>query len=181
MEFYEEPLGTRRIYEGRIINLREDTVRLQDGSTATREVVEHSGGVCVVAVDSEGRLLLVRQYRYPQGRVMLELPAGKVNPGEQHFDCGLRELEEETGYTAKIYQHLGTVVPTPAYLTEIIHIYYAAGLVATGQRLDEGEFLEVVRLTPEEALEQVLADEIHDSKTQIGILRYLAMRRRGLI
>lgn len=181
MEFYEQPLSTRRIFEGKILNLREDTVRLPDGASSVREVVEHSGGVCVVAVDEAGRLLFVQQYRYPQGRVMTELPAGKVNPGEQHYDCGLRELEEETGYTAKTYRHLATVVPSPAYLTEVIQVYYAADLAPVGQRLDEGEFLQVLRLTPEEALEKILADEIQDSKTQIGVLRYLALRQKGLL
>lgn len=181
MKLYEEQRSSRLIHQGKIINLRLDTAELEDGRMASREVVEHSGGVCVVAVNEQQELLLVRQFRYPMRQAILELPAGKVNPGEDHSACGLRELEEETGYTAGIYRPLGCLYPSPAYLTEVIHIYYAADLKPVGQRLDDGEFLEVERLPLQRALELILAGEIPDAKTQVGILKYVMLREKGLL
>ena len=168
MAHEERCLGSQRLYEGRILNLRRDQVELENGARSDREVIEHNGGVCVAALDPQGKLLLVRQYRYPYGKELLELPAV----------CGARELEEETGYRAESLEKLGELYPTPAYDTEIIHIYLARGLTPSRQHLDENEFLDVVPMDFEEALGMVMRGEIPDAKTQIGILK-LAMLRQG--
>lgn len=174
----ERCLGSQRLYEGRILNLRRDQVELENGARSDREVIEHNGGVCVAALDPQGKLLLVRQYRYPYGKELLELPAGKREKDEDPMVCGARELEEETGYRAESLEKLGELYPTPAYDTEIIHIYLARGLTPSRQHLDENEFLDVVPMDFEEALGMVMRGEIPDAKTQIGILK-MAMLRQG--
>ena len=181
MSHFEQKLHSQLIYEGRIISLRKDEVRLENENTALREVVQHPGGVAVVAVDENGHMLFVRQYRYPVGQELLEIPAGKLNYGEDPKSCGLRELEEETGCRPSVFLPLGKLLPTPAYVTEVIHLYYATGLTQTAQHLDEDEFLSVERIPVEEAVRLVLSGEIIDAKTQIGVLKYKAMRDAGLL
>ena len=181
MSHFEKQLCSRLIYEGRIINLRQDDVQLENGKTALREVVQHPGGVAVVAVDESDRLLFVRQFRYPVGRELLEIPAGKLNYGEDPKSCGLRELEEETGCRPSLFVPLGQLLPTPAYLTEVIHLYYAAGLTQLAQHLDEDEFLSVERISLEQAVELVLSGEILDAKTQVGVLKNKALKDAGLL
>lgn len=171
MHLFESTDKSEYIYKGRVINLMKDTVTLENGKKATREVVEHSGGVCVIPVLENGDILFVKQFRYPFREVLLELPAGKLNVGEDHFECGKRELLEETGATPKNYRYLGVIYPTTAYLTEKIYLYIADGLDFTSQHLDDDEFLDVVRIPLNKAVEMVMNDEIHDSKTQIGILK----------
>ena len=171
MHLFEKTTGTERIYEGRVINLRRDTVELENGKSATREVVEHSGGVCVVPIMDDGTLLLVEQFRYPFGEVLLEVPAGKLNPGEDHFECGKRELLEETAAIPQEYTYMGELYPTTAYLTERIHMYLAKGLTFAEQNLDDDEFLDVVKIPFNEAVEMVMSNKIKDSKTQIAILK----------
>ena len=178
MAHEERCLGSQRLYEGRILNLRRDQVELENGARSDREVIEHSGGVCVAALDPQGKLLLVRQYRFAAGKELLELPAGKLEPGEDPEAAAARELEEETGYRALALRKLARLLPTPAYCTEVIHIYEARGLVPGRQHLDENEFLDVVPMDFEEALGMVMRGEIPDAKTQIGILK-LAMLRQG--
>ena len=117
-------------------------------------------------------LLLVRQYRHPYQEEILELPAGKVNAGENHYDCGKRELEEETGYIPSRYEYFGEIYPSPGYCSEIIRIYYADDLTPTAQHLDEGEFLDVVRMPFPEVLQRVLSGEIKDAKTVAAVLKY---------
>lgn len=179
MSHFEKTLDYRMLYEGRVFQARIDTVELEDKSTTTREVVEHSGGVAVVALDEKGNVLLVTQYRYGAKQELIEIPAGKLEPGEDHSVCGLRELEEETGYTAKTYRYLGSLIPTPAYCSEVIHLYYAADLSPTAQNLDVDEFLSVSRMPLEQAVSRVLDNTITDSKTQIGLLRVWALKQRG--
>lgn len=179
MKLYEETLGTRRIFDGRIIGVREDKIRLENGKESVREVVEHSGGVCVAALDDEDNLLFVRQFRYAPSQVLLEVPAGKLEPGEDPGECGRRELEEETGYVCDTYRRLATIYPTPAYVTEVIHMYYAAGLHKASQKLDEGEFLTVERIPLDKAVEMVLNDEIPDAKTQIAVMKLKLLREMG--
>ena len=181
MDFFEKPLSSERIFDGKIIGVRKDTVELQDGKKTFREVVEHSGGVCVAALDDDGNMLFVRQFRYPNNSVILEIPAGKLNPGEDHYECGKRELEEETGCLCSVYEHIATIYPSPAYLGEIIHVYFACGLTQSEQKLDEGEFLEVERIPLDKAFEMVMNDEIFDAKTQIAVLKVKAMKDKGLI
>ena len=176
MNMKEVKMETRPIHNGRILNVREDTVRLPDGSTALREVVEHNGGSCVAALTAEKQLLLVRQYRYGAGKVLWELPAGKLEKGEDPLVCATRELTEETGYTAGKITSLGILHPTPAYCEEVIYMYYATDLTAACQRLDEGEFLEVETVPFDRAVQMVVDGEITDAKTVIAILKLKEMQ-----
>ena len=181
MDFTEKVTDTEIIYSGRVVRLRRDSVLLPDGQPGKREVIEHPGGVAVVALDEDDRLLMVSQYRHPMACELLELPAGKLEYGEDPAACGLRELEEETGCTASDYRSLGQLLPTPAYDNEVIHLFFARGLTETKQNLDAGEFLTVRRVPFPQALEQVLNNEIRDAKTQVGIMKAALLRERGLL
>ena len=171
MDFTEKPLKQDYLYRGKIVNLRVDDAELPDGTTALREVVEHPGGVCVAALTDKEELLFVEQFRYPYMETVLELPAGKLEYGEDPFEAGKRELQEETGAAAENYRDLGKLYPTPGYCGEIIHMYLAENLTFSEQHLDEDEFLEVRRIPLEEAFQMVMRNEIRDSKTQVGILK----------
>lgn len=171
MDFTEKPLKQDYLYRGKIVNLRVDNAELPDGTTALREVIEHPGGVCVAALTEKEELLFVEQFRYPYMETVLELPAGKLEYGEDPFEAGKRELQEETGAAAENYRDLGKLYPTPGYCGEIIHMYLAENLTFSEQHLDEDEFLEVRRIPLEEAFQMVMRNEIRDSKTQVGILK----------
>ena len=179
MNLNEQPLSADYKYRGRIINLRVDTALLPNGSSATREVVEHPGGVCVAALTEDGCLLFVRQFRYPYHKVLLELPAGKLDPGEDPLEAGKRELREETGAEAARYESLGELYPSPGYCGEIIHLYAATGLTFGQMSPDEDEFLEVEKIPLEEAARMVLDNEIADAKTQAAVLKVYC-REKGL-
>ena len=179
MNLNEQPLSADYKYRGRIINLRVDTALLPNGSSATREVVEHPGGVCVAALTENGCLLFVRQFRYPYQKVLLELPAGKLDPGEDPLEAGKRELREETGAEAARYESLGELYPSPGYCGEIIHLYAATGLTFGQMSPDEDEFLEVEKIPLEEAARMVLDNEIADAKTQAAVLKVYC-REKGL-
>lgn len=171
MHLQEKTLSSEPVYEGVIFTVTQDTAELENGCTARRDVVHHSGGVCVIPVTEKNEIFLVRQFRYPYGEITTEIPAGKLNPGESHAECGRRELLEETGCTCSEYTYLGEVYPTPAYNTEIIHIYLARGLEFSRQNLDEDEFLDVIKVPLAEAVEMVMNGGIKDSKTQIAVLK----------
>lgn len=177
MEHFEKRISSKPIYSGRVVNLRVDEVELENGVTSTREVIHHSGGVAVLALDDDDNMLFVRQFRYPYAEVLLELPAGKLNEGEDAYSCGFRELEEETGYVAGTYEFLGKAYPTPGYTDEILHLYTASNLVKTEQRLDEDEFLTVEKIPYKKAVEMCLHGEIKDAKTLIAILMFDAKQR----
>ncbi len=181
MDFEEKTLNSEVIYEGRIITVHVDDVELPDGTKAKREVVEHSGGVCVAALTDNDELLFVRQFRYPYKRELLELPAGKLEKGENPLEAGMRELEEECGVIAEKVFSLGTVYPTVAYCSEIIHLYGAAGLRKTQQHLDMGEFLSVERKPLDEAVRMVMNGEISDSKTVALVLKIAKLKEMGEI
>lgn len=171
MKLEEKRLSGELVYDGKIIKVWRDEAELENGKTALREVVKHPGGVCVVALDDEENVLFVRQFRYPHGKVLLEIPAGKLEYGEDHRECGLRELREETGCTCDSFEYLGSLLPTPAYDTEVIHMYLARGLHGGAQDLDEDEFLEVEKIPLQKAAEMILNNEIADAKTQTAILK----------
>lgn len=171
MDLTEKPVKQEYIFKGRIVRLRVDEAELPNGTHAAREVVEHPGGVCVAALTAQNELLFVEQFRYPYMELVLELPAGKLEFGEDPFEAGKRELQEETGAAATEYQGLGKFYPTPGYCGEIIHMYLAKNLTFTAQSLDADEFLEVRRIPLEEAFEMVMRNEIRDGKTQVGILK----------
>lgn len=176
MKHTEKMIETSTLFKGRIIEVKKDKVELENGKITTREVVLHHGGVAVAAIDDEDRIFLVKQFRYPNFQEQIELPAGKMEAGEDPQECGIRELEEECGCKAEHFEKLAELFPTPAYCSEKIHIYYATGLTQTKQRLDEGEFLDVMRVDFNKAVEMVLSGEIKDAKTQIAILN-LALKR----
>jgi ADP-ribose pyrophosphatase len=171
MRLFEKTIESEKLYDGKIITLKKDKVVLENDTIAYREVIMHPGGVCVLPLTSENEIIMVKQFRYPFSDVILEVPAGKLNYGEDHFECGKRELLEETGAVAKQYDYLGEVYPTPAYLDEIIHLYLARDLEFLEQNLDDDEFLEVVKMPFEKAVEMVMNNEIKDSKSQVAILK----------
>ena len=171
MNFEEKTLKENEIYNGRIITVHVDDIELPDGQKAIREVVEHSGGVCVAALTKDNELYFVRQYRYPYKRVLLELPAGKLEKGEDPLKAGIRELEEECGVVADEVISLGAIYPTVAYCSEIIYLYAAKGLRNTNQHLDDGEFLSVEKISLEKATELVMNGEISDAKTVALVLK----------
>ncbi len=171
MNLKEIQTNSTPLFQGCVLNLRKDTVTLPNGETAFREVIEHNGGACVAALDDNGNLLMVRQYRYAAGETMWEIPAGKLEKGEDPLVCAARELEEEAGYTAKELIPLGYFFPTPAYCQEKIYMYYAKELTPTKQNLDEDEFLEVDAIPFEKAIKMVNNGKIIDGKTQLAILK----------
>lgn len=171
MKLTEKRVSGETVFDGKIMHVRRDTVVLEDGSEAFREVVDHSGGVCVLAMDDENRILMVRQFRYPFERVLREIPAGKLERGEDPDQAAARELREETGAVAGNMQKLGEIYPTPAYCGEIIRMYLARDLIFGENDLDEGEFLDVERIPFDTLVEQVLSGEIRDAKTVAAVLK----------
>lgn len=174
----ETTLDSTVIFDGKIIRVEKDTVLLEDGTKAFREVVRHPGGVCVLALTDADEVLFVKQFRYPHAAVTMEIPAGKLEYGEDPETCGKRELLEECGCTAGEFTYLGKLYPTPAYDAEVIHMFLAKHLEYSEQSLDEDEFLDVEKIPFREALQMVLDDKYPDAKTQIAILKYHAMRKR---
>ena len=172
MPHTETKLESKDIFQGRVIHVTLDTVRLEDGHTSLREVVHHHGGACVLPIDADGNVYMVRQFRYALNEEIWELPAGKLEPGEDPFESAKRELSEECGLTADHYIDLGVVYPTVGYDSEKIYLWAATGLHRGGQHLDAGEFLDVVKMPFTDALAKVLNGEIKDSKTQIGMMKY---------
>lgn len=179
MAHTETMLESREIFNGRVIRVTVDKVQLEDGTTSTREIVHHHGGACILPVDADGSVTMVRQFRYAFGEEIWELPAGKLEPGEDPFESAKRELSEECGLSADNYIDLGVVYPTVGYDSEKIYLWAATGLHKGGQHLDAGEFLDVVRMPFEEALQKVLHGEIKDSKTQIGLMKYALLRDKA--
>lgn len=171
MELNEKTVSTKEIFDGRVVKLRVDTVELPDGSIGTREVIKHPGGVGVIALDSENNVLMVKQFRPGAKTVLLEIPAGKLEYGEDSEECGKRELVEETGFEAKEFMHLANFFVTPAYCEEIINIYFAKDLVLKKQNLDDGEFLDVIKVPFDKLYKMVLDNEITDGKTIIAVLK----------
>lgn len=163
------------IYKGRILTLYNDEVTLADGSESKREYVHHNGGSSVLAVDKEGYIYLVEQFRYPYRENILEIPAGKVEAGESAYDCALRELKEETGLEAKSLKDLGLIYPSPGYTDEPLHIFLATDFSVGQNRLDEHELLNVKKIALSEALKMIENNTLRDSKTVVSILRYALM------
>ncbi len=180
MKHFEKTLISKEIFDGHVIHVTHDTVELENGSTALREVVGHPGGVCVAALTEEQELLFVRQFRYPYKEVLLELPAGKLEKGQNPLENGKRELLEETGAVGREYLTLGQVYPSPGYCGEIIHLYFCKVDHFDAQRLDEDEFLDVERIPLKKAVEMVLNGELPDAKTQIAVLKTAALLQRPM-
>ncbi len=170
MDLQETCIDTELVYEGRLLHVRKDNVRLPDGGTSVREYVSHPGAVAVLALLENGNLIMERQHRYPLHRDFIEIPAGKIDPGEDILDTGKRELLEETGYTASMWEHLATTYPCIGYGNERIEYFLARGLAKQQANPDEGEHLEVFELPFAEAMEWVRTGRIDDSKSIIGLL-----------
>ena len=170
MGFFEETLSREDIFSGKVFEVHRDHVRLSDGHESIREVVEHSGGVCIAAIDQNRDVWLVRQFRYPMKMETLEVPAGKLEKGEQPLPAAIRELGEETGLTAGKIEAIGTFYSSPGFCSETLHFYLATDLLMGEQHLDEGELLNCVKMPLKKAVEMVLADQIKDGKTKSLIL-----------
>lgn len=166
----EQTLQREELARGSFLKVVRDTVRLPDGGTATREYIQHPGAVVVVALLDDGQLVLERQYRHPVGRVMIELPAGKLDAGEGGLRCARRELLEETGYVAREWAHAGQIHPCIGYSDEFIEIWFARGLSLQQRRLDEGEFLDVITATPQQLLHWCREGQVTDGKTLSALL-----------
>ena len=182
MELEETTVSSRLIFDGKVVHLYKDTVRLPDGAESVREYVKHIGAVCILPLTDDGEVILERQYRYAVRQILTEIPAGKLDtPGEDPLEAARRELREETGATAREMIPLGDYYGSPAIMGERIRMFVAKGLTFGETEFDEDEFLEVFRLPLEEAEAAVLRGEIPDGKTQAAILRVAAMRRAGRI
>lgn len=181
MDLTEKQLKAEYVFKGKIFNARVDEALMPDGRTAVREVVEHNGGVMVAPFDSDGNLYFVDQFRYPYFEVVTELPAGKLEKGEDPYDAGIRELKEETGMTAEKIISLGKLYPSPGYCGEIIHLYLATGLTYGEQDPDDDEFLEVKKIHISKAVEMVMNGDLPDSKTQVGVLKIARLLDEGKI
>ncbi|GGJ10507.1 NUDIX domain-containing protein [Paenibacillus hunanensis] len=164
----EVTLSTEPIFDGKVIRVQVDTVRLPNGETGKREIVRHNGAVAVLAIHND-RMIVVDQYRQPLGRTQVEIPAGKLEPGEDPADAIARELKEETGYTAKELKLLYSFYTSPGFADELIHLYLADELEQGEAQLDEDEFLEMSAITLEEAYEQIRAGRISDAKTIMAV------------
>lgn len=171
MHLFEKTESSELIFDGKIITVKKDTARLENDEIVSRELVVHPGGVCVVPINDNNEILMVKQFRYPFQTVLTEIPAGKLEVGEDHREAGLRELKEETGAVCEKFEYLGVCYPSVAYLTEKIHMYMATGLTFDKQHLDDDEFLDVVKVPFEKAVEMVMNGELPDAKTQCAILK----------
>ncbi|HUG21163.1 NUDIX hydrolase [Piscinibacter sp.] len=166
----EEAIQSEQVFHGRLLDVRRDTVRLPTGDTAVREYVVHPGAVMVVPLLDDGRLVIERQFRYPVGRVMIEFPAGKLDPGESPLTCAVRELAEETGYRAREWARAGLHHNAIGYSNERIEVWFARGLSPGERLLDHGEFLDVQTATLDELLALAGRGELTDAKTLIGLM-----------
>ena len=176
----EEKISGEDVYGGIFLKMKRDKVSLPDGQEAVREYLTHPGAVAIVALLDDGRVLLERQYRYPITKTCIEIPAGKLDPNEDHLLCAQRELEEETGYSAKKWSYIRRIHPVISYSTEFIDIYLAEGLVSGKSHLDEEEFLDVFAAPLEQLIAWVEEGEITDVKTTISAY-WLDRYRRGLV
>ncbi len=179
MEFTEKTLTQEYKFKGKIMSARVDDVELPNGRTAYREVCEHVGGVGILPIDAQGNVVLVREFRYPYGEVIYEIPAGKMDHGPEDAEaCGLRELREETGFTAGRMVPLGEIYPSPGFLTEVVYLYAALDLVPGPSQPDEDEFVEHVTMPFAELEKRIMDNEIKDGKTVVAAYR---ARLKGLI
>ncbi|SES81981.1 ADP-ribose pyrophosphatase [Oceanobacillus limi] len=178
-KFEEKTIHTEKIYEGKVVHVQVDQVKLPNGKESTRELIKHPGAVSIIPITKENKIIFVEQYRKPLEKSLVEIPAGKLEPGENPEVTAIRELEEETGYTTKELSFVSSFYTSPGFADELMHIYMAKNLEIVDQPLlpDEDEFVEVVELSLEEAKAYVREERIHDAKTNYAIL-YLEMLER---
>ena len=178
-ELIEKKLNTEEIFYGTVLHVQRDAVELPNGRNGIREVIRHVGAVCIAPLTDDGELVVERQYRYPIDQVITEIPAGKLNyAGEDRLAAAQRELKEETGYTAERWTDIGLYYPAPAYSDEKITMYLAEGLHEGERKLDEDEFLDVVKVPLAELVDQVAEGKITDGKTQIAVLKTAEILKR---
>ena len=175
---FEKTVSKETIYEGRVFEVEIKEILTPEGKTSHREIVKHNGGACILPLDGEGNCYLVKQFRSPFEKVMLEAPAGKIEKGEDPFDCASREITEETGFTAGKIESVGNMVATPGYCSEVIYLYIGTELEYKGGTPDENEYISTVKMSLKEAVEMADNGTINDSKTVI--LLYKAARRFGI-
>ncbi len=171
MNLEEKQISSKEIFNGKILKLNVDKISLPNGKEATREVVYHKGAVCVAALTDDNELLFVRQYRYPFGKELLELPAGKLEDGISEIDNAKKELIEETGAIGKDYEYLGAMYSSPGFTNEVVHMYFCHVDYFEDPSPDEDEFLDIVKIPLDKCLEMIYNDEIKDAKTQLLILK----------
>ena len=174
MTFEEKTLKSEKIYEGAIINLRRDKVTVQ-GGTSYREIIEHNGGAVIAALTEDKKLVMVRQYRKPADKVMLEVPAGKIDPGEKPLEAAVRELKEETGYTAEKVEFLTQFYPSVGYSEEVLYLYLCTGLTPGETNFDENEAIDIEEVELDRLFKMAMSGEIDDAKTLIAILMVKAL------
>ena len=177
----EKKIASEEIFEGFVLHVQKDTIKLPNEKTATRELIRHIGAVCVVPVTDDGKVIVERQFRYPIDQVITEIPAGKLDSStEDRLEAAKRELREETGYTADSWTDIGIYYPAAAYSDEKITMYLARGLHKGEQELDEDEFLNVTKRPMEELVDEIVSGKITDGKTQVAILKaYEILKREG--
>ncbi len=168
----EQQLTSEIAFEGRLLQVKVDTVSLPNGATSTREYINHPGAVAILPITNDGKIVFVKQFRYPLGTVILEVPAGKLDPGEEPIVCAHRELSEETGYRAEHMEYLASIATTPGFTDEIIHLYVAKGLEQFIMHPDADEFIETIEYTKEEVLQMIQEQKIFDCKTLVVLSRY---------
>lgn len=176
-KYAEKTIKTEKIFDGRIVKLRVDEVELPNGKTSTRELIKHPGAVALIAVTDEKKIVLVEQYRKPMEKALVEIPAGKLDVGEDPKDCAIREMEEETGYECEVIEPLISMYTSPGFADEIVHLFVAKGLKKkeNARGLDEDEFVDILEVTLEEALELIRDERIQDAKTAYAI-QYLQLQ-----
>lgn len=172
----EKKLSTQPIYQGRAVNIRVDTVEKASGAKTTREVVEHSDCIAVIAIDEQGNVLLVRQFRHAVDKFLLEVPAGGIDPGEEPIDAVRRELQEEIGYFPRRIDKLGGFYATPGYGTEYLHCFVATDLVPARLMAEDTDDIELVRVSRDEIPRLIASGEICDAKSIAALLMFLFMR-----
>jgi len=171
MDFFERQIETKQVYGGIVVNIRRDTAELQNGKQVDREVVEHPGGVGIVPLTDDCKVVMVRQYRYPVEKELLEIPAGKLSQGEQPLECAIRELSEETGYSAGRYVFLGETYPSPGFCRESLYLYLALDMQKGEAHLDDDELLSVEEIEIDELIDRIMSNELADGKTIVGIMK----------
>ena len=178
MELNEKTLTKEYMYRGKVVNMRRDKAELPDGQIVDREVVEHPGGVAIALEGDDGKFFLVKQWRYAQEKVLMEFPAGKKEKGEDPLDTAKREIVEETGYEGNDFVFLGEMVPTGAYDSEVISMYYAKQGAYRGQHFDDDENLQLCRMDLDELTEEIINGKIPDGKTMAMVLLIKEMKKR---
>lgn len=170
MDYYEKTIEEKHIYKGNVINVSMQTVILPNGKEATRDIVKHPGAAVIIAISANHEIYLVEQYRKPIDRITLEIPAGKLDEGEEPIECASRELKEETGLESKRIKHIASIHSTPGFSNEILHMFVATELTEGNSNADEDEFISSVKIPIEKTIKMILDGEITDSKTIVGIL-----------